>query len=715
MPKSRTPTKKTPVAKVPSTTPRKRSEGEGVQRVNSLPSTPQSSRRRAASLTPVGSVVRRSYKPMFPNLVTESIFCTCEKNECGTSRCNCVRNGVPCAPGRCKCDHLKCTNKPNGPEDAKLRYSALKRPQRPDASQGDVNLITSGRTPYKRFHRPFMVDLRVEVRYQNRRNVFIVPSDTLFSELAIEAATYYDVISDKKEAGTIVANLFDSSGAVCPPNTKIALMTVLDEEHPLVLRCRRARKKSTTRMGDDDDDDFIAGREDAAEDDSMMCDGDDDEADRVRSSSSRKQNDGDGMIMSQQNPLLDNEDFPGMTHSGGNSQVLSSQSGFCSVPHCHVADGGAKADCVPGCMFIISQGGIMLAPESHVFVSDKPVKVCNECIVTEHGNLYVCRVDKGVVTFTIPACMEEICRLCGGKHSVQCAVSTETELIVVAEERLFAANKSSGAVRELLAGVRIVSVSASRSFACVVDADGKVYVWGETIDLGLPPKVVPSVIAMDQPVQEVACGLSHVLLLTRTGELYAFGRGDEGRLGLDSENSEFRPKKLCYFANEKDERVDEKSRFVSIACGRYHSAAVTEDGALYTWGSGKFGQLGLGSQSNQCVPRRVWGLRNIRITKVACEVLSTAACDSRGNIWTCGFRMTPSSESMEPGQSSDFLGGYSSDVLGCIPHFTLKDQHIAQISASDTGFFLALRGEFDTSGQTEFNPISLAGDEDIEL
>jgi len=230
----------------------------------------------------------------------------------------------------------------------------------------------------------------------------------------------------------------------------------------------------------------------------------------------------------------------------------------------------------------------------------------------------------------------------------------------------------------------------------------------------VPPSSVPSIVPIDQPALEAACGLSHVILLTRSGELFAFGRGEEGRLGLDSDDSQYMPKKITCFANEKNERVDEKSRFVSIACGRYHSAAVTEDGALYTWGGGKFGQLGLGSQSNQPVPRRVWGLRNIRISKVACEVLSTAACDSRGNVWTCGFRMTPSTDSMQPGLSSDFLGGYSADVLGCIPHFTLNEQHISKISACDSGFFLAIRGVFDPSGQTEDHPINL-GDDEIEL
>lgn len=34
-----------------------------------------------------------------------------------------------------------------------------------------------------------------------------------------------------------------------------------------------------------------------------------------------------------------------------------------------------------------------------------------------------------------------------------------------------------------------------------------------------------------------------------------------------------------------------------IACGGVHTCAITQDGALYAWGSGNIGQLGLGPSS----------------------------------------------------------------------------------------------------------------------
>ena len=45
-----------------------------------------------------------------------------------------------------------------------------------------------------------------------------------------------------------------------------------------------------------------------------------------------------------------------------------------------------------------------------------------------------------------------------------------------------------------------------------------------------------------------------------------------------------------------------------IAAGAEHSAAVTADGSLYTWGGGGGGKLGHGSAADELSPRRVGGV-----------------------------------------------------------------------------------------------------------
>jgi len=44
---------------------------------------------------------------------------------------------------------------------------------------------------------------------------------------------------------------------------------------------------------------------------------------------------------------------------------------------------------------------------------------------------------------------------------------------------------------------------------------------------------------------------------------------------------------------------------MEVSCGSGHSAAVMENGEVYTWGDGRYGALGNGSLENRYCPTRV--------------------------------------------------------------------------------------------------------------
>lgn len=72
----------------------------------------------------------------------------------------------------------------------------------------------------------------------------------------------------------------------------------------------------------------------------------------------------------------------------------------------------------------------------------------------------------------------------------------------------------------------------------------------------------------------VATGDSHTLVLTDYGDVFAFGRGKEGQLGLGDKVNEEKPKMLSGLSHET---------VVDVACGSLTSYAVTSTGKVYQW------------------------------------------------------------------------------------------------------------------------------------
>jgi regulator of chromosome condensation len=112
---------------------------------------------------------------------------------------------------------------------------------------------------------------------------------------------------------------------------------------------------------------------------------------------------------------------------------------------------------------------------------------------------------------------------------------------------------------------------------------------GDTGQLGLGEDVLdrkkPALIKDLEGVVDVCAGGMHTLCLTKEGVVYSFGCNDEGALGRITEDDE-----ECFTPG----KVDIPGKVVQICAGDSHSAAMTEDGKAYYWGtfrdsSGSFG------------------------------------------------------------------------------------------------------------------------------
>ncbi|KAF2553300.1 hypothetical protein F2Q68_00036858 [Brassica cretica] len=141
--------------------------------------------------------------------------------------------------------------------------------------------------------------------------------------------------------------------------------------------------------------------------------------------------------------------------------------------------------------------------------------------------------------------------------------------------------------------------------------------------LSVPSKVK----ALTVPVASVSCGGFFTMALTQEGQLWNWGANSNYELGRGDNLGGWEPIPVPSL---------EGVRITQIACGGYHSLALTEEGKVLSWGHGGHGQLGNASLRNQQVPTEIEALADKKIVFIACGGSSSAAITDGGELWMWG-------------------------------------------------------------------------------
>ncbi|XP_053387860.1 uncharacterized protein LOC123541853 [Mercenaria mercenaria] len=231
---------------------------------------------------------------------------------------------------------------------------------------------------------------------------------------------------------------------------------------------------------------------------------------------------------------------------------------------------------------------------------------------------------------------------------------------------------------ESLLSVDVISVACGPSHVVVVGSEGEIFAWGQGADgrLGLgneenhcqPMKVT---ISDQELIREVFCGYDGTMFLTdERMRVFACGSNTENKLGLNQRQGILGAMKNIFIRTEVEGQkvptsVRLRQRVIDISMGRHHTAVIVEPGHVYTFGRNTEGQLGIEGTKPNNAPVLVKSMEEKCIVRVQCGDHYTVASTDQNEIYYWGLRFKdPSTQSTtdEHDSRSSLTGSHKDDM-----------------------------------------------------
>ncbi|XP_047668103.1 probable E3 ubiquitin-protein ligase HERC4 isoform X1 [Tachysurus fulvidraco] len=168
-----------------------------------------------------------------------------------------------------------------------------------------------------------------------------------------------------------------------------------------------------------------------------------------------------------------------------------------------------------------------------------------------------------------------------------------------------------------LSNETVIRVACGNHHFMALTNDGKLFTWGQNSNgqLGLggdlssspSPRFLKSLCGI--PLAQISAGGDHSFALSLSGAVFGWGKNNAGQLGLGHTNDVYSPTCVNSLSQKKT---------ISISCGEEHTATLSKGGTVFTFGSGRFGQLGHNSLRDELRPRVLSGLSGSNVSQIAC-------------------------------------------------------------------------------------------------
>ena len=148
--------------------------------------------------------------------------------------------------------------------------------------------------------------------------------------------------------------------------------------------------------------------------------------------------------------------------------------------------------------------------------------------------------------------------------------------------------------------------------------------------VNIHPQLIPT-LPLGSRVADISCGLGHALFLLRNGQVWSSGSGGNGRLGLGDTTDRKTP---CLITGLLGESIS------AVQCGASHSMALGTGGATYCWGKNTQGQCGMGHVDELLRPVVNKTLQGERIVQLVAGWEHSIALTDNGAVygWGSGYK-----------------------------------------------------------------------------
>jgi alpha-tubulin suppressor-like RCC1 family protein len=186
----------------------------------------------------------------------------------------------------------------------------------------------------------------------------------------------------------------------------------------------------------------------------------------------------------------------------------------------------------------------------------------------------------------------------------------------------------------------IVAISAGGGHSLILNDQGQVFSfgYGGFGNLGLGNEnneSIPTLISdfgrsSKVFIVAVSTGDGHSLLLDSQGRVFSFGFNESGQLGLGDKNFRLTPMMITKIEGPS-------APMIAISAGHTHSLILNVDGRVFSFGDGVYGQLGP-RQISRSTPTMIKESEKIPIIAISAGSGCSLLLDSQGRVFVFGGR-----------------------------------------------------------------------------